>query len=101
MTDRYLHHWIMHKTFSACSPYSCLEDMPQCMIVINLVNQAFLTAAHPIIAKDMLKRFQFLPAFFFFFCKNENRSSTLRWDKLCLLARLMSEMVPILPTIQT
>ena len=40
--------------------------MPQCMIVINLVNQAFLTAVHPIIAKDMLKRFQFLPAFFFF-----------------------------------
>ena len=29
------------------------------MFVINLVNQAFLTAVHPIIAKDILERFQF------------------------------------------
>ena len=49
------------QNFSQRSPHHCLKYMPQCMIVINLVNQVFSTAAHPTIAKDILWRFQFFP----------------------------------------
>ena len=69
----------------------------------NLVNQAFLTAINPIVAKDILWRLHFFPVIFFskLECKNENRSSTVRRDKLCLLARFLWELVALLPSIQT
>ena len=49
------------------------------------------------------RHFMKVPIFLVFFqkleCKNENRSSTVRKDKLCLLARLLWEIAAILPSI--
>ena len=68
---------IMHKTLHNTHLIVALI-MSWCIIVINLVNQAFLTAAHPIIAKDTLWRIfpiWYFPFFQISVCENENISS--------------------------
>lgn len=49
------------QSFSRRSSYRCLEHMSRCMIVINLVNLAFLTATHSIIANKSYKVSDFPP----------------------------------------
>ena len=66
--------------------------------MINLVNQAFLTVTHPI---TFYESYDFSPCFLKSECENENKSSTERRGKLYLLARLLWEMVALLPIMQT
>ena len=87
------------QNFSQSSLYRCLENMSWCLILINLINQAFLTAAHLFKVKSILWKFWFSLFIRKLECKNENTSSVIRRDKLCLLARLLQEMVGIMPNI--